>query len=194
MRDLASAARHFEERFGLASLEGGRHPSWGTANRIVPLGDAYLELVAIVDPDVAVGSTLGRWVADRATDAGRPLGWAVRTDDLDVVAGRLGLGIEPGSRSRPDGSEVRWRSAGVGEAAAEPCLPFFIEWAEGVGLPGRSGVPADIALERVLVRGDAERLSSWLGEHVHAVEIAPGRCEVVGVVLSGPDRRVEISG
>src|SRR6476469_4083347 len=47
--DLDAAGREFEARHRLASVAGGRHPGWGTANRIVPLGDAYLELVAIVD-------------------------------------------------------------------------------------------------------------------------------------------------
>ena len=45
--DLAAAAREIEARHGLASIDGGRHPAWGTANRIVPLGDSYLELVAL---------------------------------------------------------------------------------------------------------------------------------------------------
>jgi hypothetical protein len=44
--DLAAAGHEIEERHGLASIEGGRHPGWGTANRIVPLGDAYNVLVA----------------------------------------------------------------------------------------------------------------------------------------------------
>ncbi len=36
--DLAAAALELEAHCGLASVEGGRHPGWGTANRIVPLG------------------------------------------------------------------------------------------------------------------------------------------------------------
>ena len=36
--DLEAAAREFEARHGLSSVEGGRHRDWGTANRIVPLG------------------------------------------------------------------------------------------------------------------------------------------------------------
>ena len=51
--ELESAGEAFEERFGLASVEGGRHPAWGTANRIVPLGSSYLELVGVVDKAVA---------------------------------------------------------------------------------------------------------------------------------------------
>lgn len=32
--DLAAAGRGFEVRHGLASIKGGHHPAWGTANRI----------------------------------------------------------------------------------------------------------------------------------------------------------------
>src|SRR5918994_6149300 len=72
--DLAEAARAIEARHGLASLEGGRHPSWGTANRIVPLGGAYLELVAIVDEAEAARSPFGGWVAQAHPTLDTPLG------------------------------------------------------------------------------------------------------------------------
>ena len=42
--DLEAAAKEVEQRYGLASVEGGRHRGLGTANRIVPLGVTYLEL------------------------------------------------------------------------------------------------------------------------------------------------------
>jgi hypothetical protein len=47
--DLDAAASAFAADHGLDSVTGGRHPGWGTANRIVPLGETYLELVAVVD-------------------------------------------------------------------------------------------------------------------------------------------------
>jgi Glyoxalase-like domain len=46
--DLNAAGERFEVMYGLVSVEGGRHPGWGTANRVVPLGENYLELVAVV--------------------------------------------------------------------------------------------------------------------------------------------------
>ncbi len=117
--DLAAAAHEFEVEHGLASIEGGRHPGWGTANRIVPLGRSYLELVAIVDEDEAAESDFGHWVAAVDAESGsRPFGWAVRTNDLNEVAQRLGLNIEGGSRVTPEGEEVRWRAAGLEQPAA----------------------------------------------------------------------------
>src|SRR6266850_2403837 len=58
--DLEEGARRLYERFGLRSVAGGRHPKVGTANMIVPLGSQYLELIAIVDPQEAEASRLGR--------------------------------------------------------------------------------------------------------------------------------------
>jgi hypothetical protein len=138
--DLTAAAWELQARCGLASVEGGRHPDWGTANRIVPLGTSYLELVAVVDPAAAARSSFGRWVARGASPLGRPLGWAVRTDQLDQLAHRLNLTVRSGKRVTPSGELLRWRSAGIDQAAAEPSLPFFLEWAAGVRLPGTTAV------------------------------------------------------
>src|SRR5438093_8764426 len=103
--DLSVAAREFEARYNLLSIEGGRHQGFGTANRIVPLGDTYLELVAVVDEAEAAESGFGSWVAGGELPS--LLGWCVRTDDIDAVAGRLGLTIADGPRARPDGPILR---------------------------------------------------------------------------------------
>ena len=57
--DLAAAARELEARCGLVSLSRVvvNHPHWGTANRIVPLGTSYVELVAVVDEATAADSS-----------------------------------------------------------------------------------------------------------------------------------------
>ena len=180
--DLEAAAHEFERR-GLSSVEGGRHRDWGTANRIVPLGSCYIELIAVVDEAVAAESAFGRWVAGGASPEGRPLGWAVRTSGLDDVAARLDLVVRSGSRVTPSGEELRWRSAGVDEAIAEPCLPFFIEWDEGARLPGSvDSLPATIS--RLVLEGSPDRLAAWLGEHSLPIRVLNGPAEVAAVVLS----------
>ena len=88
VRDLAVEAAGLKARYGLASVEGGRHPAWGTANWIVPLGDTYLELVAVADNETAGRSDFEQWIASAIP--GRPLGWAVRTNSIDAVGRRLG--------------------------------------------------------------------------------------------------------
>ena len=183
--DLEAAARDFESRHGLASVDGGRHRDFGTANRIIPLGSTYLELVAVVDPGAAAASSFGWWVDRGATDEGRLIGWAVRTSALDEIAGRLELPIRSGSRQTPAGIELRWRSAGIDEAIAEPCLPFFIEWEDGVPYPGAVEAPRATIVGLVL-EGNADRVAGWLGEHTLPIRVIDGPAEVAAVVLSTP--------
>jgi hypothetical protein len=186
--DLRAASRTLEERHGLASVEGGRHAGWGTANRIVPLGDAYIELIAVVDEGEAAGSAFGRWVASGIESGpGRPLGWVARTKRLDEVAERLGLTVSSGSRPGREGRVLRWRLAGVDEAAAEPALPFFVEWGEGTPLPGRTEIdhPAGpVRLERLELSGDAGRVTERLGTEEMPIGVTPGPPAVSGIVLA----------
>jgi hypothetical protein len=179
--DLDEAAIRFRERFGLDSTEGGRHERWGTANRIVPLGDQYLELVAAVDEPMAAETVFGRAVLEHAAGGG---GWftiAAVADDLDAVATRLGIEVDSGSRARPDGETVRWRMAALDDPRREPWMPFFLTWDVGQDLhPGRAraghGVRAT-GIAWVEVGGDAERLRTWLGGDelpIRFVEADPG--------------------
>jgi Glyoxalase-like domain len=181
--DLAAAAEEVERRFGLTSVEGGRHPGWGTANRIVPLGTSYLELVAVVDAAEAAANAFGRWLA--AAEGFRLLGWAVRPGDLDAVATRLGLAIGEGSRRAPGGEQLRWRSAGLESATSEPCLPFFIEWSAGTRFPGLTASPSP-SIRELRVTGDAERIAGWLGPHDLPLTVLPGPPGIDALVLDGP--------
>ena len=106
--DLDRAAEQLAQRHGLTALPGGTHPLWGTANRIVPLGDSYLELVAVVDDTVADGSAFGTWVRDMA-EGRAGWGFAVRTHDMAATAERLGIDAVPGTRTRPDGTVLTWQ-------------------------------------------------------------------------------------
>jgi Glyoxalase-like domain len=186
--DLRAASRALERSHGLASVEGGRHAGWGTANRIVPLGDAYIELITVVDDAEARGSAFGRWVAAGIESGpGRPLGWVARTDRLGDVAQRLGLTPHAGSRPASSGRVLRWRLAGVEEAAAEPALPFFVEWGEGTPLPGRAEIehPAGrVRLKRLELSGDAGRVTHRLGTEDMPISVAPGPPAVTGIVLA----------
>ena len=65
VEDLDAAARRYYKQQGLASVPGGRHPGHGTANRIVPLGSSYIELMAVVERIEADSSPLGSWVKRR---------------------------------------------------------------------------------------------------------------------------------
>jgi hypothetical protein len=175
-------------RHGLTSIEGGRHQGLGTANRIVPLGDTYLELVAVVDEDEAEQSPFGRWVAKVPPRIARPLGWVLRTDRLDEIAQRLDLTVAAGSRAAPNGRIVRWRMAGIEQAAAEPSLPFFIEWGQDTPFPGRAAAThrsGSVEIARLELSGDADRLAAWLGPHRLPITVRAGAPAVASIVLTG---------
>ena len=186
--DLPAAAQAMQERHGLSSIEGGRHPGWGTANRIVPLGDAYLELVAVVDQAEAAQSLFGTWVASRAGPLAGPFAWAVRTHRLDDVAHRLGLTVTANSRMDRSGRLLRWRLAGIEHAVKEPAFPFFIEWQEGTPLPGsarRADAEGALAIASLRLSGDPDRLTAWLGGHAMPIAVRPGPPAVTGITLTG---------
>ena len=187
--DLGAAARAYLDNHGLMGVEGGRHPGWGTANVIVPLRGSYLELIAVVDEHEAAATAFGRWVMNAQRD--RPFAWAVRASNLDSVAARLGLETLDGSRARPDGSVLRWRSAGLDVAVAEPALPFFIEWSAPTLHPGGDD-KVDLALDQLFVEGDPARIKAWLGDHTLPVSIWPGSSRVAGATLRDGDRIVTL--
>ena len=183
--DLAGAAQELESEHGLVSVAGGRHPGWGTENRIVPLGESYVELIAVADELEAAAGPFGRWVAGARGARPQPLGWAVRTDELEQVARRLGLRVAEGSRKTAEGELLRWRYTGVERAMAEPCLPFFIEWEDGVPYPGAVEAPRATIVGLVL-DGNADRVAGWLGDHALPIRVIDGPAEVAAVVLSTP--------
>jgi hypothetical protein len=176
VRDLDAAQAQFEDRYSLTTVEGGRHPGWGTANRLVPLGDAYLELVTVVDKAEAASSDFGRWVS-AMLDGNSRFGWAVRTDDLDRTASRLGLDVADGSRRSRAGQLLHWRIAGVARAAQDSSLPFFIEWGAGTPLPGQATVMhrvGAVALGELTVNGNEQRVHEWVGRSSLPIQVTSG--------------------
>ena len=139
--DLERAVAWFEEQTGVRAVTGGSHPGMGTRNALASLGEhRYVEIIA---PDPAQLS-FNFHIDLRALTAPRIVTWAASTDDVDAVAyaaRRAGLqvfGPRDGSRARPDGTLLRWRTVGVltnlGTADVDP-VPFFIQWSAGARHP-----------------------------------------------------------
>jgi hypothetical protein len=194
--DLDEAAVRFRKAFGLDSVAGGRHERWGTANRIVPLGDQYLELVAALDREAAAAGGFGRAVMERADAGGGWITLAAATDDLDGVAERLGLEVGSGSRTRPDGEIVRWRMAGLDDPSREPWMPFFLAWDVPDQLhPGRAraghGLRA-LGVAWVEIAGDAARLGEWLGGEELPIRVIDGEPGIRRVAVGTSDRETVI--
>jgi catechol 2,3-dioxygenase-like lactoylglutathione lyase family enzyme len=181
VRDLEASASGLWDEYGLRFRPGGAHPHWGTANMIAPLGESYLELLAVVDPAVGPNTILGRSLLDRSAGGDRWWSVCLGDDDLETTAARLGLDVQPGSRLRPDGVEVRWRGAGIDQRGDDLWLPFFISWDVPPELhPGAAEADHGVdvrGISRVEVGGDEEWLRAWLGgAHIpiRVVDAEPG--------------------
>jgi hypothetical protein len=164
VRDLDAATARFRA-LGFDVLDGGVHPGVGTANRVIPLGAQYLELLGVVDPGEARASEYGRALL-RATEHGdRIVRWSLRTDDIDGVAARLGITVEPRRRMRPDGEVLTWRAAGLDLALADAPTPFFMQWDRADQYPGlmrAQHVNSARSVSRLWVTpSDEDRLRTW---------------------------------
>lgn len=133
--DLDKAITWLENKAGVKAVIGGVHPGRGTRNALISLGGRqYLEILA---PDPAQKSVSPPFDLSSLA-APRLINWAAVTDDIASVARRAraeGLTVSDprdGSRARPDGRMLKWKSMDVQNRSAQVILiPFFIEWATG---------------------------------------------------------------
>jgi len=130
--DPDSAAAELEAGLGLRATDGGHHAALGTFNRLVWLGDSYIELIGAWDRALAEGSWIGAPTVRALDRGGGFVTFALATDDLDGELARLGTagaaleGPTAGERTRPDGRIVRWRLAAPLRLDPEES-PFLIE-------------------------------------------------------------------
>lgn len=181
-KDASLTAAAFRRRYGLGAVEGVFHPSLGTRNWVVPLQwPQYLEILEVVDQEAAARPTVGRLIAARVAQGDGLLTWAVRTDDIDAVAARVG--VEPWDQQASDAygkTTATWRVAFGG-----PDLPFFISYtsdpAGRVLFEKRRAAaqhdcqPSHFAW--IEHGGDKNRLRAWLDDEtlpVRYVEGPPG--------------------
>jgi Glyoxalase-like domain len=163
--DLDRGIAFVEERVGVRAAVGGVHPGRGTRNALLSLGDRnYLEIIA---PDPA---------QDKVPDFALPLlnllkslqspllvGWAAHPGDIEALAARLrkdGIAFDGprlGSRQRPDGRLLKWKTLNLAHDYSG-VLPFFIEWDADSPHPS-TDAPKGCQLERLgLVDPDPEGL------------------------------------
>lgn len=138
--DLNRGIDFVEQRTGVRAQFGGVHPGRGTRNALLSLGEwRYLEIMAPdpaqnVAPGASVpGSRPSQIARLRELKEPRIIGWAAHPGDLDQFAARLReaqvefTGPRAGSRQRPDGKMLQWKTLTLKDDHAG-LLPFFIEW------------------------------------------------------------------
>jgi hypothetical protein len=183
---------------------GGAHPGRGTQNALLSLSapDAqglgrYLEIIA-PDPRQPGGTSP---VLDRLKRLNRPrlVGWAAHLrNNIEAFAAKLKQdGIEssgpaPGSRKRPDGTELHWQTLTL-EDDAGGLLPFFIEWGAHTVHPSLDAPSGCQLLRFELDTPDPASLAIVTAKlHLDAILIK-GAAARLRAVIKGPNNTLELT-
>jgi len=160
---LKATARRLAQQLGVAAVDGGIHPRFGTRNIIIPLAhDRYVEVVSVLDHPASDKAPFGQAVRARSEAGGGWLGWVVCVDDMTEAEQRLGREAVAGNRRRPDGVELRWRQLGVKGLIADPELPYYIQW-EDMSVHPSVGTKTTATISGLQIAGEPERVCDWLG-------------------------------
>lgn len=124
---LEDGAAWVEMALGAPLAGGGKHPHMGTHNRLLSLGDLYLEVIA-TDP-AAPRPDHPRWFnLDHFKGTPRLTNWICQTDDLDAAL----AAAPPGTGTATDlqRGDYRWRFAvpASGRLPFDDCFPALIQW------------------------------------------------------------------
>jgi len=169
------------KHFGVTAAFGGVHPGRGTRNALISLGEPsreelnprrYLEIIA---PDPQQPSAPDHYGLLKLTEP-RLVAWAAHPGDLNEFATRLRNaniafdGPNPGSRKRPDGRLLQWKTLNLKDDRSG-LLPFFIEWSADTTHPSVDA-PRGCHLARFqLLTPDPEKLRSAAATMALDVEI-----------------------
>ena len=168
--DLDRGIDFVEKHTGVRAAFGGVHPGRGTRNALLSLGEPtrlelkprrYLEIIA---RDPQQSGAPDHYGLLKLTEP-RLVGWAAHPGDLHQFATRLQNrdiafeGPNPGSRKRPDGRLLEWKTVSLKDDRGG-LLPFFIEWSEDSSHPSIDA-PRGCHLARFeLLTPDPEKLRS----------------------------------
>ncbi len=128
VHDLEKAATQFSQKLGLAVSGGGIHPTGGTANRIIVIGDTYLELIAIYKPEEAQQSLLDRLALHEGY-----LNFVLASNDIGAESNAMinrgihTLGPAPGSLKAADGRTRGWSRLDIERPDLRQRYPFIIQ-------------------------------------------------------------------
>ena len=197
--DLDRGIDWVDKRLGVHAAIGGVHPSAGTRNALLSLGDGhYLEIIA---PDPAQPAANDQRHL-RKLSGPRLITFAVTTNDIDSIAAkarkaRLEVsGPNDGSRRLPSGTMLRWQTLAVrndlGADVIQP-VPFFIQWSVGSPHPS-SDSPQGCVLESLeFGHPDPVRLNLMFEALGLDADVSSGNDVRIIARLKVPKGRLELS-
>ena len=196
--DLDHGIAWIQERSGVRAIFGGVHPGRGTRNALLSLGPRrYLEIIAPDPQQASAASSNDMANRLRGLQEPRLIDWAAHTNDLASLvqkAAAAGIAIEnprDGSRVRPDGKTLQWRSVAL-KNDFDGLLPFFIEWNRSSIHPSQDA-PAGCTLQHFSIESpamkDVQLVAGKLGLEV---ELKPAKTPVLRARIIGTRGTFEI--
>jgi hypothetical protein len=162
---LADTVQRLGSRLGATFVDGGIHPRFGTRNFTASLlGGQYLEVVCPLDHPATESTTWGKAVKIKADDGGGWFSWVFSTDNLDPISLKFGRDPIDGHRTRPNGSDLKWKQIGVKEIIESPQLPFFIQWLSSEH-PSQDGLP-NARINKILIADKNQLSISWFKDQI----------------------------
>ena len=128
VNNLEQATSIFSQKLGLVVSGGGIHLSGGTANRIIVIGDTYLELISVRTPAEAQQSML-----ERLAKGDGYLNFVLSSNDIEadtaamVRRGVAVIGPKAGQLKAPDGHTRGWSRTDVERPDLTQHYPFIIQ-------------------------------------------------------------------
>jgi len=162
---LADTVQRLGSRLGTTFVDGGIHPRFGTRNFTAPLKDGkYLEVVCPLDHPATEQTPWGKAVSKKAQEGGGWLTWVFSTEDISPIEVRFGRDAVEGHRTRPDGTDLKWKQIGVKEITDSRELPFFIQWLTK-DHPSKDGT-AVAKIEKIRIADQDELSDSWFKDEI----------------------------
>ena len=157
---LADTVQRLGSRLGTTFVDGGIHPRFGTRNFTAPLLDGkYIEVVCPLDHPATEQTPWGKAVSKKAQEGGGWLTWVFSTEDISPIEEKFGRKAVDGHRTRPDGTDLKWKQIGVKEITDSRELPFFIEWLTE-DHPSKDG-NAVARIEKIVIADKDQLSDSW---------------------------------
>jgi len=162
---LADTVQRLGARLGSTFVDGGIHPRFGTRNFTAPLvGGQYIEVVCPLDHPATEATPWGKAVSQKAREGGGWLTWVFSTEDIAPIEAKFGRDAVDGHRTRPDGTDLKWKQIGVKEIKDSRELPFFIQWLTQ-DHPSKDGT-AVAKIEKIRIAGQDELSDSWFRDEI----------------------------
>ncbi len=92
--------------------------------------------------------------------------WVFSTKDIAPIEAKFGRDAIEGHRTRPNGSDLKWKQIGVKEIVDTREFPFFIQWLS-TDHPSQDGTPL-AEIEKIVIADKDQLADSWFKKEILA--------------------------